>query len=311
MSNKIACELIIDSSFKALIPPLSNQGRQHLELNILNEGCREPICIWKNIILDGHNRYEICSKHNIPFNTVDIKIKKRDEAIAWICVNQLGKRNINEATRKYLIGRRYEAEKNIGTKNVRGSNQYSMRETPESYRIKTAERIGNDYQISHATVAKYSIYANALDVLNRNQAELVSKILSGQVKISHENVIELSKLPEDEVSKISQQVITDEADYIGYVGVRKEILQKVPDPPTKIPLPTGDIKNTPKYDPDAEISSLTLTIPSWVSSINRTCSISNFVAISFEARERLEKQLNDLQITISDMLTAIKEKNDG
>ena len=98
--------LTIDPEFKQLIPPLLQTERTQLEENILRDGCREPIALWGNIIIDGHNRYEICRKHNIPFNTVQVSIHNREEAIAWICANQLGKRNIPDESRRYLIGKR-------------------------------------------------------------------------------------------------------------------------------------------------------------------------------------------------------------
>ena len=63
----------------------------------------------------------------------------------------------------------------------------------------------------------------------------------------------------------------------------------------------------PKYDPDAEITGLTLTIPSWASSIDRTRSNTNLDVVSNTARNKLIDALNKLQDKVSEMLTAIKE----
>ena len=108
--------LKIDPEFKDLIRPLRRKEYLQLEENILDEGCRDPIIVWNDYIIDGHNRYSICTKYSIPFNTVSKDFASREEVIVWICKNQLGRRNITEETRKYLIGRQYESEKIIDSK---------------------------------------------------------------------------------------------------------------------------------------------------------------------------------------------------
>ena len=59
--------LKIDPEFKSLIPPLTPDERAGLEASILTEGCRDALIVWGDILIDGHNRYEICTKHNIPY----------------------------------------------------------------------------------------------------------------------------------------------------------------------------------------------------------------------------------------------------
>ena len=60
----------IDTEFKNLIPPLTAEEYAGLEESILNEGCRDAIVLWGETIIDGHNRYEICTKHGVDFRTV-------------------------------------------------------------------------------------------------------------------------------------------------------------------------------------------------------------------------------------------------
>lgn len=45
-------------------------------------------------MIDGHNRYEICTKHGIPYTTIQKEFADRDEAIQWIILNQFGRRNL-------------------------------------------------------------------------------------------------------------------------------------------------------------------------------------------------------------------------
>lgn len=71
----------IDSEFKNLIPPLSSEERQGLESSLLKEGCRDALVLWGDILIDGHNRYEICTKHNIPYKTVQKEFESREAVI--------------------------------------------------------------------------------------------------------------------------------------------------------------------------------------------------------------------------------------
>ena len=103
--------LKIDDDFRNLIRPLMRQEYLQLESNLISDGCLTPIITWNGVIVDGHNRYEICQKHQIPFRTEERSFDCKEEAIAWICANQLGRRNLSEETRKFLIGMQYENEK--------------------------------------------------------------------------------------------------------------------------------------------------------------------------------------------------------
>jgi hypothetical protein len=318
MAEQCIYKLKIDVGFKQLIPPLSAEELQQLEQNIIRDGCREPLCVWNNTILDGHNRYEICTQQQIPFMIQRIYFKNREEAIAWICANQLGRRNIADETRKYLIGKRYEMEKILGAHNAAGTNQHTKKEVRSKLLTeppfdesvcRTRERLGEEYRISHATVNKYGIYANALDSLSRVVPELVPKILSGEVKISHENIVELSQLSGQDVRCLSQHISDDVTEFVGYSDMRK-ILPRRQDSAVKLPLPipNGSVKDMPAYDPDAAISSLALTVPSWVRSIDCARSVTKLSDITDNARCKLEKELLGLRETIDSMLAAIKEE---
>jgi N6-adenosine-specific RNA methylase IME4 len=89
--------IIIDNEFKSLIPPLANDERKQLEHNIIKDGCRDALVVWNNILIDGHNRYDICAKNNIPFNTISLAFEDRESARVWIRNNQKGRRNLTPA----------------------------------------------------------------------------------------------------------------------------------------------------------------------------------------------------------------------
>ena len=165
---KMPKSLIIDPQFKNLIPPLQRTEYLQLEENLLADGCRDPLVVWRGTLVDGHNRYEICMRHRIPFSVTEVDFYCREEAIAWICANQLGRRNLSEGTRKYLIGKQYDSEKFVSKiKNPSGLNQYSLpvsprpgkQDSPDTSRHRTADRIADENCISAGTVEKYAIYA--------------------------------------------------------------------------------------------------------------------------------------------------------
>lgn len=317
MNNYHYTELRIDEVFKSLIPPLSQDEYRQLEENLLSDGCREPLCIWNGTIIDGHNRYEICIRHHIPFTTQEIHLETRNAAISWICANQIGRRNITDETRKYLIGKRYESEKYVGSLNIEGKNQFSSStevrpemwgEPPEgTTRCKTARRLGEEYHLSHSTIEKYGTYTRAIDTLTEKDRELVPRILSGQTKISYENVIELSKLPAQELRRMSKQLIRNDRDFVGYASTRRDIEHRHRKSKTT-PMSTADVsvKDMPAFDPDAEISSLTLTIPSWISSINRTSAATDLALVTDRAKSKLACMLESLEKSADTLRSRIK-----
>jgi len=93
----------VKEEFKNLIPPLNDSEFKELEDSILAEGCRESLIVWNNILVDGHHRYEICTKHNIPFKVINKDFEDENEAMLWIINNQLGRRNITDFARAELV----------------------------------------------------------------------------------------------------------------------------------------------------------------------------------------------------------------
>lgn len=87
-------ELTIDPEFRDLIPPIGDDELKGLERGILLDGCLDPLKLWNGAIVDGHNRYSICQKHQVPFQTTDMHFTNRDDAKVWILRNQMGRRNL-------------------------------------------------------------------------------------------------------------------------------------------------------------------------------------------------------------------------
>lgn len=92
---------------KILLPqillPLRHEEYEQLEESLLAEGCRDPLVLWGDILIDGHNRYDICSKHNIPFKTVARDFGDISEVFDWVEDNQLGRRNLTPTNSSYCL----------------------------------------------------------------------------------------------------------------------------------------------------------------------------------------------------------------
>jgi len=86
--------LQIDKEFQELIPPLAGEELAQLESNVIQDGCRDPLVTWNEIIIDGHNRYAICKKHDVAFKIVTMEFADRSHAKEWIIRNQFGRRNL-------------------------------------------------------------------------------------------------------------------------------------------------------------------------------------------------------------------------
>ena len=94
--------LTIDAEFENFIPPLSKEEFSQLEENILRDGIQDPLKIWEGTLIDGHNRYKIAQKHNLPFQTVEMEFANRNAVKEWLILNQVGRRNISAYARACL-----------------------------------------------------------------------------------------------------------------------------------------------------------------------------------------------------------------
>jgi hypothetical protein len=136
-------ELKIDRTIRELIPPLTSQEYSDLEDSIVKGGCRHPIVVWagKDIIIDGHNRYDICVKNKVEFKVEEIEFATKKDALIWMYDTQLGRRNLNDAQKVELALRR---EQLIGG-NI---------STTKALSREARDEIAEVAQVSDRTVAK-------------------------------------------------------------------------------------------------------------------------------------------------------------
>lgn len=94
--------IVIDPDFAALIPPLEPNEIADLERNLLAEGCRDPLVVWNGVLIDGHHRHAICTRHRIPFQVIERQFETRQAVEIWMIRNQLGRRNLTSYQRSIL-----------------------------------------------------------------------------------------------------------------------------------------------------------------------------------------------------------------
>ena len=148
--------LRIHPEFKNLIPPPSPEEYTQLEQNILAQGCRDPIAHWRGIIVDGHNRHSICTKHGLPYETVKLRFPSRDAAKIWVLENQLGRRNLTDAIRIELA-----------TLKVKLSGRT----------ISVRRHIAREAKVSEQKVQRY------MSIKTHGDPDLVNKVMTGDMKI--------------------------------------------------------------------------------------------------------------------------------
>lgn len=177
----------IDPEFAALCGPLSIAERAQLEANVVAHGCLDPLIVWANhdILLDGHNRLEICTRFDIQFKTKALRFETREEALNWVINNQLGRRNITPEQASYLRGKRYIAEK--------AGHGGDRKSTPQTDDLKTSERLAQELKVSSATIERDADFAEAIDTIAENLGDDAKrKLLSGDVKASKADVLKLA-----------------------------------------------------------------------------------------------------------------------
>jgi hypothetical protein len=111
----------------------------------------------QNGLLDGHNRYELCTKHNIPYRTVEVSLPDMHAAKSWMIDNQLGRRNLTEGQMSYLRGERYKLEKQgVGRPERQcGQNDHNSE--------RTVEKLSAQYRRSPKTIQRDAAYASDIN----------------------------------------------------------------------------------------------------------------------------------------------------
>lgn len=98
----------------------------------------------------------------IKFEVEEIQLANKYEALAWICKNQLGRRNLSPERKKFLLGKEYESTKlAVGGQpgNCNKVNRCDQNDHIDSEK-RTCERIAVEHGVGSATVRRAEKYAS-------------------------------------------------------------------------------------------------------------------------------------------------------
>lgn len=199
--------LIADPKFRDKIPPLTDDEFKQLEENILEAGeIYEPIVVWNGVIIDGHNRYKIAQAHpEIKWSIRGMDFVDEWAATEWMYKNQLGRRNLTDEQRKYMIGKMYEARKNSKGGDRRSedfSNAQSGRLKGEKDNKEgTAGEIAKELGVGHNTVRRAEQFAKGVDAGEKVSPGFKEDILTKKVKTTFKDVAYISDMEPEEAAQ--------------------------------------------------------------------------------------------------------------
>lgn len=174
----------IDEEFRGQIPPLSPPELCSLEENLIAFGCLDPLVVWKeeSILLDGHNRYDLCEANGIEYAICEISLPDREAAFDWIDRNQFGRRNLTADQMSLLRGRIYNR--------VKKANGQRGPEKPDQndQAFGTAEKLADEHGVSAPTIRRDGQYAAAVEKLG-----IAAEVNGGEIQATKQDIVAAAK----------------------------------------------------------------------------------------------------------------------
>lgn len=178
----------ISERFSKLHRPLCDDERKLLEEDIRQHGVIVAVVLWRGVLIDGHNRYQIAQKLGIECPTVDMEFEDEAAAVEWVIRNQLARRNLSQRDYRLLLGQLYNEQKQArgGDKKPKAQNEPL---------VGTAEKVAKEHGTSRETVKRAGKTAEAYDAAPRS-----ARTLYDQGKLTDAQLKKLSKMdPSDAV----------------------------------------------------------------------------------------------------------------
>lgn len=168
--------ITVNDELLAYIDPLTDEESAALERSLLAEGCRDALVLWGDVLVDGHNRYAICRKHGIAFQTVQSQLfQSMDDVHLWMIEQHLGRRSLTDFQRGVLALRK----KDIQSTRIHPSASAEPGQAPAAPQPKaTREAIAKEARISSNTISQ-------IEKIQKSAApELVAAVKAGTVSIN-------------------------------------------------------------------------------------------------------------------------------
>lgn len=207
-------ELLVDKELRDLLPPLTKEEFTQLENNIIKDGCQSPIITWNDYIVDGHNRYNICTKYKIDFEELKLAYETKDDIIQWMIDTQLGRRNLTPIQRiaiaeKYrpIIEKKAKENKVRAMGKARENNPNNSEEQFSQNSDTTVEKVDTKKELSKIANVSYDTYYKGKRILDSDNEDIKDKLKNKEISIN-KAYNELFKKEKPEEKNI--EPITDE-----------------------------------------------------------------------------------------------------
>ena len=204
-------DIVVLEELEAYIDPLTADEYEALERSLLAEGCRDALVLWNDILVDGHNRYGICRKHGLPFNTVqNTRFQSMDDVHLWMIEQHLGRRSVSDYQRgvlalrkRAILGARQKAQRDAGS----NSEMATSASAPDDDADARPPWDDMPVAVSRAELAREAkLSSNQVSMIERIHAqatpEVVEALKSGAISISAAAAV--ASLPEDEQRSAAQ-----------------------------------------------------------------------------------------------------------
>ena len=188
--------IVVNEELKAYIDPLTPEEHDALERSILAEGCRDALVLWGDVLVDGHNRYGICQKHGLPFQTVqNTRFQSMEDVHLWMIDQHLGRRSVSDFQRGVLALRKREivAERRAraAAAFVAGNAQAetqpeesSATATPAAASVPPPEDLSSREAIARAARLSSSQVVMIEKIQKQAAPELVAAVKSGTISLN-------------------------------------------------------------------------------------------------------------------------------
>lgn len=302
----------IDPELNTVLPKLSEEDYTALEKSLLTDGYKgAPIMIWDDVIVDGHNRYEICNKHNIPYEVKNIDFENKEEAMRWMVRQQIGRRNLTPMQR-ISISEKYRpfCEKEAKANQSKAGKEYGNGGTKLTANLPQALDTGKkernpttDKKLADIANVSEKTYRMGTKILNSGNEELIQQTLKGEISINRAyNELKASQKKESE-KKPDNSIPSDTKSELENLkeNKRKESAQRVREARDEHGFDSPEYENAKQQQLDVEIQ---------INALENAVRNSDDIEKVKQIQKRYLDYLNDFQTDIDWLLSMEFYKND-
>ncbi|HSW16969.1 MAG TPA: plasmid replication/partition related protein [Ramlibacter sp.] len=189
-------DVVVNEDLKAYIDPLTPDEYEALERSLLAEGCRDALVLWGEVLVDGHNRYGICRKHGLAFQTVqNTRFQSIEDVHLWMIDQHLGRRSVSDFQRGVLALRKREivARRRASPASEAAPDAQAPQDAPAPKAadgLQTREAVARAARLSSSQVMQ-------IEKIHKQAApELVAAVKSGTISINAASAVAELPLPE-------------------------------------------------------------------------------------------------------------------